>query len=513
MTRTTPATGTTTGTTTGATVGTTGTTTATTAEPREAGHSGALRAFRWSVRARITATVGLCVALALAGAGLLVYLLGLERVHDTVRTATAQEIAELEAFEEEGVDPASGGAFTSIERLVEEFLLRNVPAPSELMAGYWGGDFETRSASSRGELVDDHGFVSAVRSRLESGGSATVGTQWGEVYLEVLPLQDAQRTGAFVVAFFVDDERGPLHDTLRSYAIGATLAWLVVTGVAGWQAGRLLAPLRSLRRTAEEISETDLSLRIEETGDDDLTELTRTVNAMLGRLERAFQGQRAFLDDAGHELRTPLTILRGHLELVDPGDPEDVERTRDLLVDEVDRMARLVEDMILLTKAERPGFVTPDLVVVDQLVADVLGKTRGLADRRWRVEAHAGGAAWLDEQRITQALLQLADNAVKHTSPEDEVALGAEDAGAHVRLWVRDTGPGVPDAEKETIFARFARGADEGGTEGVGLGLSIVAAIAAAHGGSVHVEDAAPRGARFVLTLPRERKEVAWPAS
>jgi len=488
------------------------TTTAPTTEqsPRAPGR---VRRSRWSVRARITATVGLCVALALAGAGLLVYLLGSQRIDETVRTATAQEIAELEAFEEEGVDPATGRPFTSIERLVEEFLARNVPSPSELMAGYWGGDFETRSVSSRGELVDDPGFTAAVRQRLDSGGSATVATRWGEVYLEVLPVRDARRDGAFVVAFFVEDERQPLQQTLRSYAIGALIAWVVVTGVAGWQAGRLLAPLRALRTTAEEITETDLSRRIEETGDDDLTELTRTVNAMLGRLERAFQGQRAFLDDAGHELRTPLTILRGHLELVDTADPQDVAHTRDLLLDEVDRMARLVEDMILLTKAERPGFATLEPVPVDVLVGAVLAKVRGLGDRRWTVEARADATAWVDEQRITQALVQLADNAVKHTGPGDEIALGAEAVGDGVRLWVRDAGPGVPDEDKETIFARFARGTDEGGTEGVGLGLSIVAAIAAAHGGTVHVEDASPRGARFVLVLPHRRKEGAWPAS
>jgi two-component system, OmpR family, sensor kinase len=300
---------------------------------------------------------------------------------------------------------------------------------------------------------------------------------------------------------------------MQSYTVAAVVAWALTTGVAFWQAGRLLAPLRRLRTTAEEITETDLSRRIEETGADDVTDLTRTVNAMLGRLERAFQGQRSFLDDAGHELRTPLTILHGHLELVDPADPEDVTRTRALLLDEVQRMGRLVEEMILLTKAERPDFVRLEPLAVDEVLEAVLEKARGLGDRAWQIEARAGCAAWLDDQRLTQALVQLAHNAVKHTATGDVVALGAEQSEDRVRIWVRDTGPGVPDAEKRKIFERFARGADEGGSEGVGLGLSIVAAIAAAHGGTAHVEDAAPRGARFVLTLPRERKETSWPAS
>ena len=119
---------------------------------------------------------------------------------------------------------------------------------------------------------------------------------------------------------YLAEDRGELLDTMRTYAI-------VVGALAGaghrcsrpGSPGRLLAPLRTLRATAEEIGETDLSRRIPETGNDDITALTRTVNGMLDRLEAAFVGQRQFLDDAGHELKTPLTVLRGHLELLDDG--------------------------------------------------------------------------------------------------------------------------------------------------------------------------------------------------
>jgi two-component system, OmpR family, sensor kinase len=239
---------------------------------------------------------------------------------------------------------------------------------------------------------------------------------------------------------------------------------------------------------------------------------------MLERLQNAFAGQRAFLDDAGHELRTPLTILRGHLELLDPADADDVRRTRELLLDEVDRMARLVEDMILLTKADRPGFLAFEPVEVEMLVVDVAEKMRGLGERDWWVDVRATGLVEVDEQRVTQALLQLAHNAVKHTDEGNRVGIGADGDDSEVRVWVEDTGPGVPDSEKGTIFRRFSRGSEETDPDGTGLGLSIVAAIGNAHGGSVHVEDAAPRGARFVLTLPRRRtteppREVAWPAS
>jgi signal transduction histidine kinase len=107
-----------------------------------------------------------------------------------------------------------------------------------------------------------------------------------------------------------------------------------------------------------------------------------------------------------------------------------------------------------------------------------------------------------DEQRLTQAVLQLADNAVKHTGENDEIGMGSSYDEGVAQIWVRDTGAGVPPEDRAVIFERFGRGAVPPSDEGFGLGLSIVGAIVQAHGGTVRVEDAEPRGARFVLTLP-----------
>ncbi len=119
-----------------------------------------------------------------------------------------------------------------------------------------------------------------------------------------------------------------------------------------------------------------------------------------------------------------------------------------------------------------------------------------------------------DEQRLTQAVLQLADNAVKHTRDGDQIGIGSSyDAGV-ARIWVRDTGPGVPPEDRDLIFERFGRSAVPPGDEGFGLGLSIVGAIVRAHGGTVRVEDADPPGAWFVLTLPiAAEMEEEWPGS
>jgi signal transduction histidine kinase len=230
---------------------------------------------------------------------------------------------------------------------------------------------------------------------------------------------------------------------------------------------------------------------------------------MLDRLENAFIGQRQFLDDAGHELKTPLTIVAGHMELLDVHDPEEVESTRALMLDEVDRMSRLVQDLIMLAKTDRPDFIRLHPVNIAPLLSTVLEKCRALGDRAWVLDGRAELLAEIDEQRITQALLQLASNAVKHTRDGDEIGVGSRVTPEHgLELWVRDTGPGVPDGEKQLIFDRFARGSHHADDDGFGLGLSIVSAIARGHGGSVAVHDAPGGGAVFTFCLPVARKDT-----
>lgn len=469
-----------------------------------------------SVRTRLTAVVSALVLVALAAAGALLWLVGGVLIDRRIAEHADQEVAELTNFRRVGVDPRTGRPAGSTERLVELHLQRTVPAPSELLVGFWGGRPQLSSAGARRDLLDLPAFTAAVESRLTSGGSTQIDSPWGEVHLDVLPLRDGTGDGAFVVAIFVDDERAELVELVRTYAVVAALALGLVTAVAYVLSGRLLSPLRELRDAALEITESDLSRRIPERGNDDLTELTRTVNDMLARLQSAFAGQRRLLDDAGHELRTPLTILRGHLELLDPTDVAEVERTRALLLDETERMSRLVDDLILLTKADRPGFLTPGDVDVASLTQAVLDKAVVLGDRRWTLDATADVVARMDEQRVAQAMLQLVDNAVKQTAEGGLVAVGsAYDTGTDtVRLWVRDDGPGVPVEDRERVFARFTRlGNRVGDDDGFGLGLSIVAAIVAGHGGHVQVGDAEGGGARFEITLPRERTGPEWRAS
>jgi len=323
-----------------------------------------------------------------------------------------------------------------------------------------------------------------------------------EYRVAVLPIRAGGESASFVVVHDVSGSRSDLRELMTTYALLAALSVIAIAGIASWSAGRLLRPVRRLRETAQGISDGDLGGRLEVTGHDDLSDLQRTFNDMLDRLEAAFVAQRQLLDDAGHELRTPLTVLQGHLEVLDLDDPDDVRATRALLLDEIQRMTRLVNDLLMLAKAQRPDFVRLQLTDVEALTHGALERARALADRRWVLDGASRAMLPMDGQRITQALLQLSDNAARHTQPGDEIGIGSRLHEGRLELWVRDTGSGVdPDLAPE-IFQRFARGDDS--DERFGLGLSIVGAIAEAHHGDVVLDPPAaegPVGATFRIRL------------
>ncbi|GAA2143600.1 HAMP domain-containing sensor histidine kinase [Nocardioides koreensis] len=470
------------------------------------------------MRTRITAAVALLVLVTLTTAGAIVYAIESQRINERMYAQVDREIAELTNLQQDGVDPATQQPFAGVTPLLRGFLESKVPDDNEILVAWLGGEPRFVSASGTDEAyLRSQEFRDTVAPLVSRNGTVHVSVpSYGDALVTVQSVRSRQSTGALVVVTYLEKAQAELMATMRTYAIVALLSLLLVTAFAGWLSGRLLAPLRTLRETTEEIGETDLSRRLPVTGNDDITALTRTVNGMLERLDEAFAGQRRFLDDAGHELKTPLTVVRGHLELLDTGSPAEVAETRELLLEEVDRMSRLVGDLILLAKSDRPDFVTTRPADLSRLTEDLVAKARGLGDRDWRLDGLAEVKVVVDEQRITQAMLQLADNAVKHTGPGDVVAIGSSYDGGSARIWVRDTGPGVPPADRQRIFERFGRSAVPEGDEGFGLGLSIVGAIVDAHGGTVAVEEADPPGARFVITLPvvgSDGEEHPWPAS
>ena len=464
-----------------------------------------------SVRARVLGWVLLLAGLGMAVAGLTSYAVSQARVDERINTDLAQEVAEFREVAE-GPDPRTGRAWTSVRALLAESLRRQVPDEHQTLLSLVNGRVAFLPAGEAAPPFAGDPAAVAQMAATPAPGYGTLQTDQGEIRFATIPVSVAGSpdVGAFVAAYTTDDEHAELLDASRTYAYVAA-GTLLVVALGGWLvAGRLLAPVREVRRTAQRITETDLSRRIPEGGRDDVSDLARTFNAMLDRLESAFGTQRRLLDDVGHELRTPLTILRGHLELIDAGDVGDVERTRVLLLDELDRMGRLVDDLVLLAKAERPDFLVRHQLELAVLTTDVLDKASGMAaQRRWTLDAYAQGNALLDGQRLTQALLQLVDNAVKHTRPGDQIAIGSAVTGEGLRFWVRDTGAGLAAEDTDRLFDRFVRGAGQHRDAGSGLGLSIVRAIAEAHGGQVEVRSAPGRGALFSIVLPVVRSPVA----
>jgi two-component system OmpR family sensor kinase len=162
-----------------------------------------------------------------------------------------------------------------------------------------------------------------------------------------------------------------------------------------------------------------------------------------------------------------------------------------------------VDDLLLLAKAERDDFLRLGQLELGALTDELLDKAEALAPRAWALEARGEAVLLGDRQRLTQALMGLAQNAVQHTSDGDPIWLGSAAVADEVRLWVRDSGPGVPFADQERIFERFARAqASRRRSEGAGLGLAIVRAIAEAHGGRVELSSRPGAGATFTVVIP-----------
>jgi signal transduction histidine kinase len=205
-----------------------------------------------------------------------------------------------------------------------------------------------------------------------------------------------------------------------------------------------------------------------------------------------------FLHDASHELRTPVTIARGHLELLSrdlPGSPELI-----VALDELGRMERIIDRLLLLAKAEQPDFVVLRDVAIDRFLEDVFMRWSEVAPRIWRLELDIAGVVRADPEALRSALDALLENAVKYTEAHAAITLRAHAIGGEIVVEVVDDGSGIPDDAIAGIFDRFAR-ADDARTRahgGVGLGLAIVAAIAHAHGGRCTIER---RDAQTVFSL------------
>ncbi len=459
-------------------------------------------AMRLGIRGRVLLAVLVVVIIAQLGSVLVLRQVLVTALDKRVDEILAREAAELRQLAG-GVDPETGEPFgDDVRAIFDVFFSRSAPDERETFVSLVDGEVHR---ASRAELrLDDTELVRRV-AQLRAPRRDQAQTSQGRVDYLAVPLlgADGAPDGVFVVLYDYQGERAEIDDALRRVEVVALIFFLLAAAV-GWVASaRAVAPVRRLTATAHTIgSGRDLGHRLPEiSGRDEVATLTRTFNAMFDRLETAFVVQRDFIADAGHELRTPITIVRGHLEGLS-GDPLEQRETIELVTGELDRMTRMVEDLLTLAKMVRPDFLHVGPVHVRPLLDQVCMTASVLGDRTWTVSGAPDTMVVADRQRLTQALMELATNAFRHTRSGGGVTLGGAVAKEQLYLWVSDDGVGVPAGDYERIFERFARASARRSRErGSGLGLAIVSAIAEAHGGKAHVMSTERVGSAFVLTL------------
>lgn len=430
------------------------------------------------------------------------------RLTNRINEDLRQEIVEVTGLVEDGRDPLTAEPFRSLDRAFDVYLNRNVPNLEEAFVTFVGGQphgerlerFPGR-AIPPSELDDFAALSSATSGPQILDG--TFDTVEGQARFRAARLALGDERGVFVVVVLPRAAVGEIRE-LQTYGAAVTAGVVLLAAVAAYfLAGLVLAPVRALTGIARSVSEVDRSGRIPARGTRETIAMADSFNAMLDRLELAHRSQLDFLRAAGHELRTPLTVAMGHLGLMHHDSAERQAETTALVLDELARMGRIVDDLQSLAESDHPTYVIRRPFELGPLAADLLAKASALGSRVWELDATAEGTVEADRDRLVEAMLNLADNAVKNSDPGDTIGIGVSRTGTELLLWVRDTGSGIHDDDKALLFQRFSRGRSATRRyRGIGLGLAVVLTIVEAHSGRVEVESRHGTGSRFTLKLP-----------
>jgi heavy metal sensor kinase len=322
--------------------------------------------------------------------------------------------------------------------------------------------------------------------------------------------QDDAIVGALQYGLDRDDVDEPLAQLLAVFALVSPLLLVAAAGGGYLLAGRALAPVAAITDLAARVGAQDLSARLQlDLPDDELGRLAETFNAMLARIEDAFERQRHFTADAAHELRTPLSLMRAQVD-VTLARSRSAAAYREALQEldsDLQRLTGLVSTLLTLARADT-GHLVPDRSAFD--LADTVGlvfeqytpitEESGI-DLRAETEPAPLEA---DEDLLVQVLVNLLDNALAYTPRSGAVTVGCRSVAAEVHLWVSDTGRGIQTADQERVFDRFYR-VDAGRARsngGSGLGLAICRAIVEAHGGTIALTSRIEHGTRVEVALP-----------
>jgi signal transduction histidine kinase len=368
------------------------------------------------------------------------------------------------------------------------------------------------------QVIDRDGDVVASSSEIAGAGPAADVAPGESVRVDSIPGEDdpfvivaeEAETGVgdlvVLAGVGIDDIRESTSTLAGLLAVGIPLL-VAVVGATTWAVvGRALRPVKAIRAEADSISPAELDRRVPQPAThDEIARLASTVNRMLDRLEAAQKRHRRFVSDASHELRSPIASIRQHAEVAAAHpDRTTVPDLAGVVLEEDIRMQRLVEDLLLLARADEDGLaLRRRRIDLDDLVFEEAAALRASTTLAVDTSRVSAGRVDGDEAALRRVVRNLADNATRHAERRVGFAVGENGAGESM-LVVEDDGPGVPEAERNRIFERFVR-LDESRARphgGTCLGLAIVAEIVAAHGGRVEVTDSPEGGARFTVHLP-----------
>jgi two-component system OmpR family sensor kinase len=304
---------------------------------------------------------------------------------------------------------------------------------------------------------------------------------------------------------------------IRTLFMVAIPLLLLLAGTGGWfLARRSFRPVSAMAARAREISATTLHERLPVVADDELGALARVMNDLLDRLERSFEQQRRFVADASHELRSPTAILRSETDITLSREHRSEGEYREsmaVIQATARRLTRVVDDLFLLARVDGGHPVmSPLSLYLDEVVQETVRVARPLAEQKGvNIEVRHGAEGPLqgDPDLLGRALLNLLDNAIRHSPDGGSVEVSLEESGSGFSIRVVDAGAGIPPEARERLFERFFQvdssrtRAGSTLTSGAGLGLAIGRHIAEMHGGSLVLAESCPGRTEFLLTLPK----------
>jgi two-component system, OmpR family, sensor kinase len=391
-------------------------------------------------------------------------------------------------------------------------MLPNLDVPADVFVQVWSRNTQLKAASPNISYLTVPLDARGLQSSVPNERDVTIGNSRYRVLTVPLSITGSDRIVGILQLGIKSDVVIQTQRTLLTVLLIGLVLSISIAGLTGWFAiNQALAPLESVTQAALQITRADdLSRRIPYKGspEDEIGQLINAFNQTLTRLESLFHTQRRFLADVGHELRTPLTVIKGNVGLLHRiGNVDDESLVS--IESEVDRLTRLVGDLLLLAQAESGKIpMTKQQVELDTLVLEAMKQMSVLARDKLSLRLGEFDQVQVcgDQDQLKQVVFNLIGNAINYTPAGGEVVVGLGKANKQARLSITDTGPGIPAEDLPHIFERFYRG-EKSRTrsrdgKGFGLGLSIAYWIIRNHGGRIEVDSIPGKGTTFCVWLP-----------